>query len=47
MKALDTSNLLNRRMDPYWRKARIAARLLPRGGPAMVAPGPAAGGAAC
>jgi hypothetical protein len=28
MKALDASNLLNRRMDPYWRKARIAARLL-------------------
>jgi hypothetical protein len=28
MKALDFSNVLNRRMDPYWRLARIAARLL-------------------
>ena len=25
---LDFSNELNRLMDPYWRKARIAARLL-------------------
>ena len=28
MKPLDFSNELNRLMDPYWRKARIAARLL-------------------
>jgi len=28
MKTLDFSNELNRLMDPYWRKARIAARLL-------------------
>jgi hypothetical protein len=28
MKPLDFSHELNRLMDPYWRKARIAARLL-------------------
>jgi hypothetical protein len=28
MKPLDFSKELNRLMDPYWRKARIAARLL-------------------
>ena len=28
MKPLDFSKDLNRLMDPYWRKARIAARLL-------------------
>jgi len=28
MKPLDFRNELNRLMDPYWRKARIAARLL-------------------
>ena len=28
MKSLDFSADLNRRIDPYWRKARIAARLL-------------------
>ena len=28
MKALDFSATLNRRIDPWWRKARIAARLL-------------------
>lgn len=28
MKPQDFSNELNRLMDPYWRKARIAARLL-------------------
>lgn len=28
MKPPDFSNELNRLMDPYWRKARIAARLL-------------------
>ena len=28
MKPLDFSNEVNRLMDPYWRKARIAARLL-------------------
>ena len=28
MKPLDFSNELDRLMDPYWRKARIAARLL-------------------
>jgi hypothetical protein len=28
MKPLDFSSELNRLMDPYWRKARIAARLL-------------------
>ena len=28
MKPLDFSNESNRLMDPYWRKARIAARLL-------------------
>jgi hypothetical protein len=28
MKPLDFSNELNRLMDPYWRKARIGARLL-------------------
>ena len=28
MKPLDFSPELNRLMDPYWRKARIAARLL-------------------
>ena len=28
MKPLDFSQELNRLMDPYWRKARIAARLL-------------------
>lgn len=28
MKPLDFSNELNRLMDPYWRKARITARLL-------------------
>ena len=28
MKPLDFSHELNRLMDPYWRKARIAARLI-------------------
>ena len=28
MKTTDFSSELNRRMDPWWRKARIAARLL-------------------
>jgi len=28
MKTLDFSYTLNRRIDPFWRKARIAARLL-------------------
>ena len=28
MKPLDFSHDLNRLMDPYWRKARIAARLI-------------------
>jgi hypothetical protein len=28
MKPLDFSNVLNRLMDPHWRKARITARLL-------------------
>ena len=28
MKTMDFSSELNRRIDPWWRKARIAARLL-------------------
>ena len=28
MKTLDRNNALDRRIDPFWRKARIAGRLL-------------------